>query len=137
MMKGRLCLLAVLAVLGSCRKDPGEGGDSSIRGKVLREVRLVLTNPATVQYTVPAADQDVFIIYGDHVSPDDRIWTNYNGEYEFLNLREGDYTIYTYSRDTTGQPGVDPDRMVILQKVSISGRRQEVEADDMTIYDLP
>jgi hypothetical protein len=129
--------VVALMVSAGCKKDPGSGGDSSIRGEVFREVRIVLTNPGTVQYTAPAADQDIYIIYGDHISPDDRVWSNYRGEYEFINLREGRYTIYTYSKDTTGQAGVDPDRMVVLDEVEITDRKQTVTADDLTVYDVP
>jgi hypothetical protein len=130
-------IACLLVFLSGCKKDPGEGGMASIRGRVMKEVRIVLSNPGTVQYTVPAADQDVFIVFGDHISPDDRIWTNYNGEFEFRNLRKGDYTIYAYSKDTTGMPGVDPDRMVIRMEVEISDRKETVDVGDLIIYDEP
>ncbi|MCC6599618.1 MAG: hypothetical protein IT223_02975 [Crocinitomicaceae bacterium] len=126
-----------LLVLASCKKDPGEGGNSSITGKVKKEVRVVLTNPATFQYSTPAADEDVFIVYGDHISPDDRVWTNYKGEYEFLNLRKGKYTVYVYSKDTTGIQGVDPDRMVIKKEIEITDNKQELDIPVLTIYDVP
>lgn len=129
-------LLALLAVFaGGCKKVPGEGGNSSISGNVLTEYRLVLSNPATEQYTTPAADEDVYIVYGDHTSPDDRIQTNYDGDFEFRNLRPGDYTIYVYSKDTTGQTQVDENRMPIILDVEISDKKQELVVDDVTIYD--
>jgi hypothetical protein len=129
----------VLIVIGlnGCTKDPGEGGNSSIKGVLEKEIRIVLSNPATYQYTVPAADEDMYIVYGDHVSPDDRIATNYEGEYEFLNLRKGKYTIYVYSGDTTGLSGVDPDRMVIKREVEITEKNQEITVPLLTIYDIP
>jgi hypothetical protein len=129
--------LCALLTLASCRKEPGEGGTGSIRGKVRREVRIVLTNPATVQYVAPAPDVDVYIVYGDHVSPDDRIWTNYKGEFEFRNLRAGDYTVYVYSRDTTGQSGVDPNRMPVKVDVEIGRKENAEDAGTLTIYDVP
>jgi len=133
-----LCLIFLFAsVFYGCKKDPGAGGLASIKGKVFRQVRLVLTNPATAQYTSVAADQDVYIIYGDEVSPGDRAWTNFEGEYEFLNLREGKYTVYLYSRDTTGQVGVDPERMVVKREVEITDRKEIIEVEDLTVYDLP
>lgn len=130
-------LLIILVFLPGCRKEPGEGGRGTIRGKVMREIRLVLSNPSTVQYTTHAADQDVYIIYGDHISPDDRVWTNYKGEFEFMNLREGSYTVYVYSRDTTGIPTVDPDRMVIKREVEIGRREGDEDAGTLLIFDLP
>jgi hypothetical protein len=126
----------VIACVG-CKVVPGEGGNSSIKGTVALEYRLVLTNPSTSQATVPAADEDVFIIYGDHTSPDERVNTNYNGEFEFRDLRPGDYTIYVYSRDTTGDPLAHPTRMPITIAAEITDRKQAVDAGELTIYDNP
>ncbi|MDZ4823694.1 MAG: hypothetical protein SH856_09555 [Flavobacteriales bacterium] len=136
-MKSLSIVLAFVFVLAfaSCKKFPGEGGNSSIKGMVEKDVRLVLTNPGTHQYTVAAAEIDVYISYGDNISPDDRVWTNFDGEFEFLNLREGDYTIYVYSMDTTGVSGVDAKHMVIKQDVEITSKKQVVVVPVMTVYD--
>lgn len=128
---------ATLVIVSGCRKEAGEGGVASIRGKVRKEVRLVLSNPATAQYTVNAADQDVYIIYGDNVSPDDRVWTNYKGEFEFMNLREGKYTLYVYSRDTTGVPTVDPERMAVKKEIEIGKKENDEDAGTFLIFDVP
>jgi hypothetical protein len=136
MKKISLFALLVMALAG-CTKDPGDGGNSSIKGLLEKEIRIVLSNPATYQYTVPGADEDVYIVYGDNLSPDDRISTNYNGEYEFLNLRKGKYTIYVYSKDTTGLSGVDPDLMVMKHEVEITEKNQEITVPLLTIYDVP
>jgi len=131
-----LILLASITLM-ACVKDPGLGGSGIISGKVNKEVRVVLTNPNTAIYTVPAADQDVYIVYGSHISPDDKVVANYNGEFEFRNLRRGKYTIYTYSKDTTGvnPPVIDPSRMVILKEVELIDNQDQVELSDLTIYD--
>jgi len=125
--------LAALVLVG-CKKEAGEGGQAEIKGKISKEVRLVITNPSTLQTTYMAPDQEVFIVYGENTSPDDRVHTNFDGEFEFQFLREGNYTIYTYSKDTTGNVGVDPDRMAIIQKLEITDRKQTVDAGIMTIY---
>ena len=132
-----LCIIVLVFAAVGCTKVPGEGGNSSIKGKVSIEYRLVLTNPATSQATVPGADEDVFIVYGDHTSPDDRVNTNYNGEFEFRDLRPGDYTIYVYSRDTTGDPLAHPTRMPITLATEITDRKQVIDAGELTIYDNP
>lgn len=130
--------LALLSLAFSgCTKEPGEGGMASIRGKVYKEYRLVVTNPATVQNTVPAADAEVYIVYGDHVSPDDRVMTNAQGEYEFMYLREGKYTVYVFSKDTSGSGSIDPDKMEVSREVEITDRKGTTTASDMTIYDTP
>lgn len=128
--------LACIALI-SCVKEPGLGGAGIISGKVNKEVRVVLTNPNTAIYTVPAADQEVYIVYGGHISPDDKVVTNYNGEFEFRNLRRGKYTIYTYSKDTTGvnPPVLDPSHMVILKEVELVDNQDQIELSDLIIYD--
>jgi len=134
----RLILTAFLALtFFSCKKEAGDGGLASIKGHVSKDLRLVLTNPASYQYTVDAADYDVYILYGDNISPDDRVWTNYEGDFEFSNLRKGSYTVYVYSKDTTGVTGVDPDKMVIKKTVEITERDQVLEMEDITVYDQP
>ena len=130
-----LVLIAAVVLAMGCKKPPGEGGSSHIRGKVMKEVRLVLSNPSTKLYTLPAADEDVYIIYGDHVSSDHRLKTNFDGEFEFRNLREGKYRIYVYSKDTTGLAGVDPNRMPVVVDVEITDKNQTIELEDLWIYD--
>jgi hypothetical protein len=131
-----LILMSILAI-ASCKKEAGDGGNSSISGRVMIERRRLLDNYTTAEDTIPAADQDVFIIYGDHVSPDDRIQTNYDGEFEFLYLRPGNYTIYTFSKDTTATPTPwGEDHLTILQKVEITEKKQNVSLNTMFIYDV-
>ena len=137
-MRNLVALLVLLAVLiTSCSKGPGEGGNSSIVGKVSKDYRIVLTNPATYQYSAPALDETVFIIYGDNLSPNDNVETNYRGEFEFRNLRKGEYTIYVYSGDTTGLTTYENNRMPIVETIEIEGRNEEVDMGTITIYDNP
>ena len=129
-------VIAVLLALVSCKKEAGDGGNSSIKGKISRELRIVLNNPGTAVGTFPAADEDVFIIYGDHISPDDRVQTNYDGEYEFLYLRPGKYKVYAFSKDTNSVAVQwDEDHMTVLQELEITDGNQQVIANDMMIYD--
>jgi hypothetical protein len=130
-----LLVVILISALVACKKEPGDGGNSSIKGRVDVVYRNLLYNPSPAD-TFPAPDVDVYIQYGDNVSPDDRISTNYNGEYEFLNLRPGDYTIYVYSKDTAqGLTILDPREMVVKQVVTIDDKKQTVEAPLMRIYD--
>lgn len=129
-------VFAALLAFVSCKKEAGDGGNSSIKGKITRELRVVLNNPSTAMGTYPAADEDVYIIYDDHVSPDDRVQTNYNGEYEFLYLRPGKYKVYVFSKDTNAVAVPwDEDHMTVLQELEITDGHQQVLAADMTIYD--
>jgi len=129
-------IFATLLAFASCKKEAGDGGNSSIKGKITRELRVVLNNPGTAVGTFPAADEDVYIIYGDHISPDDRVQTNYDGEYEFLYLRPGKYKVYAFSMDTNAVAVPwDEDHMTVLQELEITDGNQQVIADDMMIYD--
>lgn len=134
-MRNLLILTAVLLSLAACRKFPGEGGQASIEGSVRIENRLVLTNPSTVFDTVPGADEEVFLVYGDHISPDDRLWTDYEGNFRFRNLRKGSYTLYVYSKDTTGNPGENNLRMPIIREIEVTERKEEIDLGDLFIYD--
>jgi hypothetical protein len=127
--------LAVLVI--GCKKTPGDGGLATIRGKVVEEIRFVLTNPATYATEYPAPDEDVWIVYGNNVSPDERVRTNYDGEFEFQFLRPGEYTIYVYSNDTTGATDVAPDRMPIIKTITIDERRQDIDLGEFRIYERP
>jgi hypothetical protein len=126
----------VMSILASCEKEAGDGGNSSISGAVHKELRVVLNNASTVVGTYPAADAEVYIQYGNHVSPDDKVQTNYDGEFEFLYLRPGIYRLYVFSKDTNAVAVPwDEDHMTILQELEITEGNQSVVAADMTIYD--
>jgi hypothetical protein len=136
-MKNILFVIFTISLLTSCKKEAGEGGLASIKGIVQTDLRLVPSNPVTFQYSRLGVDEEVYIIYGDNTGPDDRVWTNYKGEFEFRNLRPGDYKIYVYSRDTTGSAQVNAERMPIVREVKIEDRKGEVDAGKITIYDVP
>jgi hypothetical protein len=138
-MKKIIFLLALTAVFSACTKDPGTGGAGTISGNILKEVRLNPVLPITLQYIVPAADVEVYIVYGEHLSPDDKVMSDYEGNFEFRNLRKGKYTVYTYSRDTTGQnpPTMDPTKMVVLKEVELTDNEDHAVISDLTIYDTP
>ncbi|MFN0031344.1 MAG: hypothetical protein ACKVOR_04205 [Flavobacteriales bacterium] len=136
-MKKYLTIILVCFAIAACKKEAGDGGNSSIKGRIDKDIRIVLTNPATTQATVRANDQDVYIIYGDHTSPDDRVQTNFSGEFEFLYLRPGKYTVYTFSKDTnTVDVAWDEDHMPVMLDVEIDEKKQELDAGTLTIYDV-
>ena len=99
-----LIIIISLIFLFSCKKEEGEGGRSSIKGKIHMTDK---TGAVQGSYDVP--DYDVYIIYGtDNDIYDDDMKTNYDGTFEFKNLREGSYKIYTYTVNTTVTSGVSP-----------------------------
>jgi hypothetical protein len=134
MKKDILFAFVLTLVLSACKKEAGEGGTSSIRGKVNIVYRAILTNPTPAD-TSAAFDTEVYINYGDNIGPDDRIRTNYKGEFEFTNLRPGNYTVYVYSRDTVPITIIQPEKMVVKKEATIDKRKQNVEVPAFFIYD--
>jgi hypothetical protein len=125
-----LAVTLVVLLISSCKKEAGEGGDSSIRGKI-----WVVNYNATftsINNEYVGADEYVYIIYGDDISYGDRVKTNPAGEFEFKYLREGNYTIYIYSKDKTR---TEPSGITSMKvSTNISKKEQVVDVGTITIY---
>lgn len=96
-VKGMKTYFVVLGLctftLFSCAKEEGEGGRSSIKGKVHMTDSFGANQG---EYDIP--EYDVYIIYGDKDDIyDDDMKTNYDGTFEFKNLRKGNYRVYVYT----------------------------------------
>lgn len=94
---GLACSLTM--ILGSCKKYEGEGGKSSISGKILiNEILYVSSNPSDT-ITYDGATEDVYIVYGgEAATPDDKVECGYDGSFKFEFLQPGTYTIYAYNK---------------------------------------
>jgi hypothetical protein len=125
------CMVALLGTVAvSCSKEAGDGGNSTIYGKIITyNYNAVFTN---LRGIYPAADEDVYIIYGSDRSYSQRIRSNYEGVYEFKYLRPGDYTIDAYSKDSTLTlvSGIYP----VIKKVKIEKDKQTIEVENMKIF---
>jgi len=130
-LKKLLLLLAGLTVfLLSCEKDPGEGGKSTIYGKVyVKDYNSTFT---ILQEEYYGPDIWVYIIYGDDRDYSDRILTSYDGTYEFKYLRPGTYHVYAYSKDSTLQTNA---LLPVIRDVEVPKKKQEVEVEDIVIFD--
>jgi hypothetical protein len=120
-MKQKIAILffASLAVISSCKKGPGEGGQTTIYGKVWAEEWDDLTY--TQHYDSLdrwAMDEEVYLIYGDDASYSERTRSGPDGVFEFKYLREGDYTVYVYSGapNNSTTPG---GKVAVSKRVSI------------------
>ncbi|GIV41194.1 MAG: hypothetical protein KatS3mg034_0504 [Vicingaceae bacterium] len=123
-------IFVLTAIITSCKKEEGVGGNNTIRGRVYALDYNAELTQLKAQYYAP--DEDVFIIYGEEDDIyDDDFKTDYNGRYEFKYLRPGVYTIYAYSKDTTFQ---EPSGLkVVKQEVTIQGKNQVIEVPDLVI----
>lgn len=121
--------LLVMVFAGSCKKDPGEGGTSTITGRVFARDYNSTFTVLQGAYYVP--DKWVFIVYGDHSDYGNKIRTGYDGTYEFKYLRPGTYHIYCYSKDSTLQTNAE---IAIMQDVTVDKQYQDVTAGDIIIF---
>jgi hypothetical protein len=109
-------LLITIAVLTlfSCSKEEGEGGRSSISGKIHM---TDITGGNQGNYDAP--DYDVYILYGeDDDVYDDDMKTNYDGTFKFSNLRKGAYRVFAYTTDITEPSGIKP----VFKSIQIGGK---------------
>lgn len=88
-----LIVTVVISIaLVSCTKNEGIGGKASIIGKV-NMIRYFQNYPNPID-TIDAANEEVYIIYGDNDFYNDNVETHFDGSFRFDFLREGNYTIY-------------------------------------------
>jgi hypothetical protein len=126
-----LIILILVFTFSSCEKEAGEGGTSSIVGSVYKISTYfnVLTQQTDTIFYQLDSEKDVYIIYSDNEDEfyDDKVETNWNGQYRFDFLRKGDYTIFTYA-DSTDILNTSYDYPVF--------RHVKIEANNST-YTLP
>ena len=119
-----LPIFILFIVFSSCRKVEGPGGSVTIKGVVIERNHV-----GTSIFEYPAADQDVYIIYGSENSfYDDDISTSYDGSFEFRYLQKGDYQIFAYQDNPSVASGTDE----VLDQVNASENNQVILLD--TIY---
>lgn len=128
-MKTTLFLLLVTFFFG-CKKPPGEGGNSSIKGNIW--VQDYDKNMTIIQHEYAGVDVEVYIIYGDDVTAGDKVNTNANGEFEFKYLRKGNYTIYAISKEKIGT-STDAKDVAVTKEATITDKKQTVDAGQITI----
>lgn len=137
-MKKLVLGLAVFTFLisASCKKQAGEGGQATIKGKVLE--RKMSADFSTCYGQFVAADKTVYIIYGDDASYGNDVKTGPDGVFEFQYLRKGNYRIYTYSNDSAGTVGPPANaaapKMAITKSFEVTSTKQVVESANFVIY---
>jgi len=119
-----LPIFILFMVFSSCRKVEGPGGSVTIKGVVIERNHV-----GTSIFEYPAADQDVYIIYGSENSfYDDDVSTSYDGSFEFRYLQKGDYQIFAYQDNPSVASGTDE----VMVQVNASENNQVIILD--TIY---
>ncbi len=128
-------VLGFIFAFTACKKDAGEGGTSTIEGKLykLKTYQNSTTGEMDTLYYQLNSGKDVYIIYSDDENKvyDDNFETDWAGKYHFKYLRKGDYTIYTYA-DSTDANNVVYDYPV-FRHVSITENNSSIVVDDFVI----
>jgi len=134
MMRAILPCLALCGLLMSaCKKEPGEGGKSELRGHVYEQALNENTcQPIGEPY--PLLDARVFIMYGDHDFPDDDTRTGPGGLFVFSWLRKGDYRVYAVSecRDDC-ETGCSGEQRIVLLNASVDGKSGVTSVDTIHV----
>ena len=131
--KCRIPVFLVLIMLpfffGSCKKEPGPGGKSTLYGKVL--VKDYNSTFTVLQETYYAPEVWVYLVYGDDRDYGDRIQTGYDGTWEFKYLRPGTYKVYALSKDSTLQTNAP---VPVLREIVVPDKKQDIEVPDLVIF---
>jgi hypothetical protein len=127
-------LLGSLLLFTACEKEAGEGGTSSIRGSVSVKDYNGTFPIMNSQYA--GSGEDVYIIYGDNIAVGDKVEANHEGKFEFTNLREGRYTIFVPSKDSTEilSGNQNAKESAVVREVTISKKKETVEVPTITVY---
>lgn len=125
MRKGLVGILGLILLIG-CSKEAGEGGKNSIEGVIIMQEFTESGDLFVIEY--PAAEERVYIIYGDNAYYADETRTNYDGSFRYEYLYKGDYTIFIYSECLACPGGVEP----LFVDIELEERREEFVTD--TIY---
>lgn len=132
-MKKRILIPSLIIVSAlffcACEKEAGEGGTSSVFGKVY--VKDYNSTYTVLQEEYYAPKEDVYIVYGDDRTYSEHVETNYDGTFEFKFLRKGTYHIYVYSEDSTLQSSA---KYAVIRDVEITKNGEDVEVPTMVIY---
>jgi len=119
-------MLGVLTFVSGCSLGPGEGGRSSISGKVFLEEynsSNVLVNSFYI------TEERVYIIYGDDSIYGDEYRTSYDGSYRFDFLRKGNYKVFAYSECISCPDFTE----AIFSEVEITENGENVVLEDIVI----
>ena len=134
MKKSATILLGSLLLLAACKKEAGEGGTSTIKGSVSVKDYNGTFPVMNSQYA--GSGEDVYIIYGDNIGVGDKVEANPEGMYEFTNLREGKYTVFVRSKDSTEimAGNQNAKEAAVVREVEITKKNETVEVPAITIY---
>jgi len=127
-MKIILFSFGFILMITACTKEPGQGGTSSINGKV--QVYNINSFGDTIGEPFYGMDEDVYIIYGENDDTyDDKFATSFDGSFRFDYLTPGKYTLFAYSRCDL----CNDELTVVKKTVEITANKSENPISDIII----
>ena len=121
-----LLALAALFILSSCKKEPGEGGLATIKGKLYA---YEYNNYGEVIDSGYVAGERVYISYGNDDNADDDVRTSYDGSFQFEWLQKGEYALWSISKCDS----CPLSQTYTKQVITIDERRETVTTPDLII----
>lgn len=110
-LKISLFFLVLVTVFSSCEVNEGVGGTATIKGTL--SIHQYNDDFSTLVNSLAAADENVYIQYGNSETVSDDVETSYDGSFEFEYLYEGDYTLFYYSKDSLNP--LSPKKEVLVE----------------------
>jgi hypothetical protein len=131
MKKIFILAIAATSFFTACKKEPGQGGRATIKGKIFT---LDYDDTFTIiKDTFPTQGENVYILYGDDNTVADNARTSFDGTFEFEFLRTGKYRIFAVSKDTAAKRS---NRTIeVMKTIEIKEKKEVVTLDDMYIAD--
>ena len=111
-----------------------DDGTAMIKGvvRVIDYVDLSTWPNLVVDKIYYATEQEVYLTYHNHTFYDERIRTQTGGVFEFRGLIPGDYLVFLYSDDVTGES----DKVTLEFEVTIEDLEQVIDLGEITIEKL-
>lgn len=110
-----------------------DDGTATIKGrvKVIDYLEASLPN-LVIERSYYGVEQEVYLTYGAHTYYDERIRTQHDGTFEFGKLIPGDYLVFLYSDDLTGES----DKVAVKLEVKITSLEELVDLGEIVIEKL-
>lgn len=124
-----LIFMLCIPFLNSCRKGPGPGGKGTIHGRIYEYNYNKEFTSLQGQYF--KGDHEVFLQYDGENTYAEKISSHYDGTFEFEYLLPGNYTVYTYSKDSTLST---PGNIVIVREVEIE-KKESLDLGTIYVYE--
>jgi hypothetical protein len=111
-----------------------DDGTAMIKGrvKVTDYVDTSIWPNLVIERSYYATELEVYLTYGEHSFYDERIRTQFDDTFEFGKLIPGNYLVFLYSDDVTGES----DKVALKFEVSITHLEQVVDLGEIVIEKL-